>query len=417
MLNLAIFALVALAAADVPQATYPSLTDAQIAEEYPKIANEYIVVFNALTSETVLTAHMDSVKTLANVHREYHIAADDTSKSFRGYHVTITDEAHLATLKGMAEVKYIEQNGIAKAQRLSKPRKADCDMQIGATWGITRTADVTNDKNSFYAYGSDGAGVTAYVLDTGIRCSHDEFRGRCVSPKEADFAYFPSPQTDLNGHGTHVAGSIGGEIYGLAKKVDLVAVAVLGGSGSGSWDGIIAGMEWAANDAKGKKAVANMSLGGGVMNAVNDAANAAFAAGLPMIAASGNSNTNSCSFTPASASNVYAVDSSDSSDRRSSFSNYGACSNIVAPGSAITAAWINSDSAINTISGTSMAAPHVAGVAAKMLSEGNYTPQQLYDALTASATPNMVSNFPSNTQPLLHMDCEGMKAAVHPVIA
>jgi serine protease len=330
--------------------------------------------------------------------------------------VTLTDEAHVTAVKAMAEVKYVEQNAIAKATRLmSTKAKADCAMQAGATWGITRTADVTNDKNSFYSYGADGAGVTAYILDTGIRCSHAEFKGRCTAPKEADFAYFPSPQTDLNGHGTHVAGTVGGSVYGLAKNVELVAVAVLGGSGGGSWAGIIAGMEWSANDAKGKKAVANMSLGGGVMNSVNDAANAAFAAGLPMIAASGNSNTNSCSFTPASASDVYAVDSSDSADRRSSFSNYGACSNIVAPGSAITAAWINSDTSINTISGTSMAAPHVAGVAAKMLSERAYTPAELYRAITAMATPNMVSGFPTNSQPLLHMDCEGPHAKVHVV--
>jgi serine protease len=415
MFKICLFALIALAAADVPQGTYPSLNEAQIAEEFPKIANEYIVVFKALSSEEVLSAHLTNVKTLATVHREYHIKADDATKSFRGYHVTISDEAHLTALKAMPEVDFVEQNAVVKASKLGKARKADCDMQPGATWGITRTADVTNDKNSFYSYGADGSGVTAYIIDTGIRCSHQEFAGRCTWG--FDSANFPSPNTDLNGHGTHVAGSVGGTVYGLAKNVQLVGVAVLSASGSGSTAGVIAGVEWSANDARGKKAVANMSLGGGFSTASNNAVNAAYATGLPMIVASGNSNTNSCSFSPASASNAYTVDSSDSSDRRSSFSNYGSCSDIVAPGSAITAAWINSDTSINTISGTSMAAPHVAGVAAKMLSERTYTASQLYSAISRMATPNMVSGFPSNTQPLLHMDCEGARAAVHPDVA
>ena len=132
-----------------------------------------------------------------------------------------------------------------------------------------------------------------------------------------------------------------------------------------------------------------------------------------MFVASGNSNTNSCSFSPASATDAYTVDSSDSSDTRSSFSNYGSCSNIVAPGSAITAAWINSDTSLTTISGTSMASPHVAGVAAKMLSEQSYTPATLYRAITNNATPNLVSGFAKNSeQPLLFLDCEGNRAKV-----
>jgi serine protease len=418
MFQIAIFALIALAAADVPQGEYPSFTEAQIAEEFPKIANEFIVVFKALTTENVLTAHLDNIKTLATVHREYHIKADDVTKSFRGYHVTITDDAHVAALKAMPEVDFVEQNAVVKASKLGEVRQADCSMQSGATWGITRTAEVHNDKNSYYSYGATGKGVTAYIIDTGIRCSHQEFAGRCTWG--FDSANFPSPGTDLNGHGTHVAGTVGGTIYGLAKDVQLVGVAVLSASGSGSTAGVIAGVEWSANDAKGKKAIGNMSLGGGFSTASNNAVNAAFASGLPMMVASGNSNTNSCSFSPASATDAYTVDSSDSADQRSSFSNYGDCSNIVAPGSAITAAWINSDSAILTISGTSMASPHVCGVGAKMLSEASYTPRQLYNAITADATPNMVSYSGAagrHGQPLLHSDCEGSKLQVHPAAA
>ena len=147
MFKLAVFAVLGLAAAQVPEGSYPSLTPAQIAEEYPKIDGQYIVVFNANQQESLLSTHMDTVKALGTVHREYHIAAPDTAKSFRGYHVTLTDEAHVKTLEAMPEVKYVEQNGIAKAQRLSsKPHKADCSMQAGATWGITRVSELNNDK-------------------------------------------------------------------------------------------------------------------------------------------------------------------------------------------------------------------------------------------------------------------------------
>jgi len=400
-------ALVATAYGDVPQGAYPSLTPAQIAEEFPVIENEYIVVFKKGMKQEVVDTHLGGLKEFGTVHKTWHIANEDVTKEFRGYHMTVEGSSVEAIKARFGnEVESVEQNSIVKASR-----KADCSMQSGATWGIVRTAEKNNDKNGFYSYGNDGAGVTAYVIDTGIRCSHNEFKGRCKWGY--DSANFPSPQTDLNGHGTHVAGTIGGTVYGLAKKVNLVGVAVLSASGSGSTAGVISGVEWSANDAKGKKAVGNMSLGGGFSAASNAAVSSAKASGLAMIVASGNSNTNSCSFSPASSDGAYTVDSSDSADRRSSFSNYGSCSNIVAPGSSITAAWINSDTAVSTISGTSMASPHVAGVAAKMLGESNYTPDQLYSALTQNANAGMISGFPNNPQPLLFLDCEQNRAKFH----
>jgi serine protease len=402
----------ALAFSQVQEGSYPSLTAEQIAAEFPKIDNEYIVQFKAGSTDEHIQTHLTTVKGMdAEVHKEWHIKTTDVTKEFRGYHMTVKNAEASAAMKFIQarfsdEVKIVEQNAFVKAS------KADCAMQSGATWGIVRTAEYRNDKNGFYEYDTvSGEGVSAYILDTGIRCSHNEFTGRCRFG--ADFAYSPSPQTDLNGHGTHVAGTVGGTLYGVAKNVELVAVAVLGASGSGSFAGIISGIEWSANDAKGKKAVSNMSLGGGFASSVNDATNAAKASGLPMFVASGNSNTNSCSFSPASATGAYTVDSSTNTDQRSSFSNYGSCSNIVAPGSSITAAWINSDSAISTISGTSMASPHVAGVAAKLLGERTYTVDQLYNELTKTASVDMISGFPNNPQPLLHMDCEMSKAKFH----
>jgi serine protease len=402
----------AAAFAQLQEGAYPSLTAEQIAAEFPKIDNEYIVQFKEGSTDEHIQTHLTAVKGMdAEVHKEWHIKTTDVTKEFRGYHMTVKNSDASAAMKFIQarfsdEVKLVEQNAIVKAS------KADCGMQSGATWGIVRTAEVNNDKNGFYEYDTvSGEGVSAYVIDTGIRCTHNEFTGRCRFG--ADFAYSPSPQSDLNGHGTHVAGTVGGTVYGVAKNVELVAVAVLGASGSGSNAGVISGVEWSANDRGNKRGVGNMSLGGGFSTASNNAVNAAVASGLAMVVASGNSNTNSCTFSPASADNAITVDSSTNLDQRSSFSNYGACSDIVAPGSSITAAWINSDTSINTISGTSMAAPHVAGVAAKLLGERNYTPAQLKTELTRTATVGMVSGFPNNPQPLLHMDCEMSRAKMH----
>jgi len=416
--SLGLAALAGLAtASNVPKASYPSIsTPEQISARYPTVANEFIVVLKPSMAEEHYAEHLAAVKALgdATVHREYHIAADDVAKSFRGYHVTATAAASLSFIKAHAAVSSVEPNAVVRASRLGAAAATDCQMQSGATWGITRTADVANKADSFYSYASSGTGVTAYVIDTGIQCSHDEFKGRCTWGK--DTVNFPSPGTDLNGHGTHVAGTIGGTVHGLAKKVQLVAVAVLSPEGSGTNAGVIEGVAWAAADAKSKKgkAVANMSLGGGYSTASNGAIDAAYAAGLPMVVASGNENADSCSFSPASATNAYTVDASDNDDWRSGFSNYGTCSDIVAPGSAITAAWPSSGtSAINTISGTSMASPHVAGVAAKMLQEADYTPKQLYAALSAGASPGLVTydgKASRSAQALLHLSCDGAAA-------
>ena len=238
-----------------------------------------------------------------------------------------------------------------------------------------------------------------------------EFEGRATWG--ADFASDPSPGTDENGHGTHVAGTVCGKLYGVAKASECVGVAVLGPTGSGSFEGVIAGIGWSADEAAKKpkgKSVANMSLGGGKSQAVNDAVDAAFNAGLPMFLAAGNEYQDACNVSPASAENGYTVMSSTSSDGFSSFSNYGTCCDIIAPGSGITAAWIGNPDAINTISGTSMASPHVCGVAAKILSGADgMEPAELYKTLTGYGTDGKISQVPTRAETInlnLYMGCE-----------
>jgi subtilisin family serine protease len=242
--------------------------------------------------------------------------------------------------------------------------------------------------------------VTAYIIDTGIRLSHEQFGGRAVSGFDAVDG---GSADDCNGHGTHVAGTVGGTTYGVAKSVRLVAVRVLGCNGSGSTSGVIAGIDWVTgNHATGAPAVANMSLGGGASTALDNAVNASINDGVTYAIAAGNSNANACNTSPARVPNAITVGATTSSDARSSFSNYGTCLDVFAPGSSITSAWHTSNSATNTISGTSMAAPHVAGVAALALGAvPSDTPAAVRTKIVNSATQGVVGNPGSGSPNLL----------------
>lgn len=262
--------------------------------------------------------------------------------------------------------------------------------QTGATWGIDRIDQRNLPLSTSYTYDATGSGVNAYIIDTGIRSSHTEFGGRASS----GFTSISDGRgtDDCNGHGTHVAGTVGGTTYGVAKGVSLIAVRVLSCQGSGTTSGVIAGVDWVTGKHV-KPAVANMSLGGGASSTLDDAVNNSIAAGVIYAVAAGNSNANACNYSPARAANAITVGATTSTDARASYSNYGSCLDIFAPGSSITSAWYSSTTATNTISGTSMASPHVAGVAALYLQGSpGANPAAVTSAITSNATLGKVGN-------------------------
>ena len=221
-----------------------------------------------------------------------------------------------------------------------------------------------------YTYNQNGEGVKVFVLDTGVRCRHNEFGGRCTpgwSVENSNSACDPSDFTcaeDNDGHGTHCAGTIAGTTYGVAKGAEIVAVQVLDDTGSGSWAGIIAGMDWVSNQKANQPSipmVASMSLGGGTSSSIDTAVRNLHNAGVVVSVAAGNDDDDACNYSPARAPVAVTVGSTTKQDARSGFSNYGSCVDIYGPGSSITSAWKSSNTASNTISGTSMACPHVSG--------------------------------------------------------
>jgi subtilisin family serine protease len=238
--------------------------------------------------------------------------------------------------------------------------------------------------------------VSAYIIDTGIRFSHTQFGGRAVSGYDAVDG---GSADDCNGHGTHVAGTVGSSTYGVAKSVRLVGVRVLNCQGSGTNSGVIAGVDWVTqNHAAGQPAVANMSLGGGASTALDNAVNNSINDGVTYAIAAGNSNANACNYSPARVAAAVTVGSTTSSDARSSFSNYGTCLDLFAPGSSITSTWHTSNTATNTISGTSMATPHVAGVGALYL-QGNpaASPATVRNAIVNTATSGVLTGVGSGS--------------------
>jgi len=257
------------------------------------------------------------------------------------------------------------------------------------SWGLDRVDQRNLPLNSSYTYPNTASNVHAYIIDTGIRTTHVDFGGRAVWGTNTTG---DGNNTDCHGHGTHVAGTVGGTSYGLAKSVSLTAVKVLNCAGSGTSSGVIAGVDWVTNNAI-RPAVANMSLGGGIDTALDSAVTNSINSGIAYAVAAGNSSANACNSSPARAPAAITVGATTITDARASFSNFGTCLDIFAPGNNITSAWSTSNTATNTISGTSMASPHVAGAAALVVSANpSWTAQQVRDFLVNNATTGVVTN-------------------------
>jgi serine protease len=314
------------------------------------IPGQYIVV---LDEQRVTRA---DARTLADALVRQHggVILRRYDNALRGFSVAMSATAAAAIARS-PRVRYVEQDSVREI----------VETQTGATWGLDRIDQRDPPLNSTYVYDTTASIVDVYIIDTGIRSTHTDFGGR-VSTIGYTAINDGNGTNDCNGHGTHVAGTVGGTTYGVAKGVTLHAVRVLGCNGSGSTSGVIAGVDWVTSNHI-KPAVANMSLGGGASTALDDAVRNSIAAGVTYAIAAGNSNANACNSSPARVSQALTVGSSTSGDVRSSFSNFGTCVDLFAPGSSITSTWNTSDTAINTISGTSMASPHVAGAAALYL--------------------------------------------------
>ncbi len=366
----------ALAQTVAPVATHP------FAQSKP-VAGRYIVVFKHSVSNPAAEA--------ANVMRGLGGQVIHTySSALKGFAATLPDAA-LQGLRNNPNVDYIEQDRTVALNQVSP--------ENSATWGLDRIDQADRPLNSQYYFNYTGAGVNAFIIDTGIRADHAEFTGRVLAGYNA--VADTNGTNDCNGHGTHVSGTVGGTTWGVAKGVSLIPVRVLDCTGSGSYSGVIAGIDWVAASSL-RPAVANMSLGGGASASLNAAVAGAVGKGVTMVVAAGNSNVDACSSSPAGEPSAITVGATDSGDVRATYSNYGSCVDIFAPGSSITSAWNSSSTATNTISGTSMASPHVTGVAALALAANPAaSPAAVATFLSANATANRLSSLGTGSPNLL----------------
>jgi subtilisin family serine protease len=341
-----------------------------------KIPNNYIVVLDDAVigerGDNSIAGYMAD-----DMARLYHGKLKHVYKhALNGFSVEMS-EADAEAMSQDYRVLFVEEDGVMTADA----------TQTNPPWGLDRIDQRNRPLSATYTYNWTGSGVRVYVIDTGIRTTHTQFGGRASNVFDA----FGGSGADCNGHGTHVSGTVGGSTYGVAKSALLRGVRVLDCNGSGSTSGVIAGVNWVTQNHI-NPAVANMSLGGGASSALDSAVNSLSNSGVPIAVAAGNSNADACGSSPARAANAITTGSTTTTDARSSFSNFGTCLDIFAPGSGILSAWFSSDTATATLSGTSMASPHVAGVAA-LYKQANPSASSttVRNAIVNNATTNVVT--------------------------
>lgn len=351
------------------------------------IKNQYIVILNKDAGSPIDFAQNIVKQQGGKVLQSY-----DTV--FKGFAIYLPDAAaatFVEVMKKNPQVLSIESDTVMKI---------DATTQSNPDWGLDRIDQKALPLNSAYSYLQTGSGTTAYIVDTGILSTHQQFSGRVLAGYTA--ISDGNGTTDCNGHGTHVAGTVGGSTYGVAKNVSLVPIRILGCDGSGASSNVIAGLDWILKNGK-KPAVVNMSLGGDANTSLDSAVENLFNNGYVMVVAAGNSNADACSSSPARVSKAITVAATDSTDTRASYSNYGSCVDIFAPGSQINSSWIGSNTATKVLNGTSMATPHVVGVVAEMLqSTPTATPQTISTNLLNQASSNVVKNPSGSPNRLLY---------------
>ncbi len=367
----------------------PATTNSVLGSSEAKgiIKNQYIVILNKDVGSSNEFAQGIAKQHGGKVLQTY----DAVLKGFAIYLPDVAGTAFVEAMKKNPKVVSVENDTIMKV---------DATTQSNPDWGLDRIDQKNLPLDSAYSYLQTGSGTTAYIVDTGILSTHQQFSGRVLSGYTA--ISDGNGTSDCHGHGTHVAGTVGGSTYGVAKNVSLVPIRILGCDGSGASSNVIAGLDWILKNGK-KPAVVNMSLGGEANASLDSAVENLFNNGYVMVVAAGNSNTDACSSSPARVSKAITVAATDSTDTRASYSNYGSCVDIFAPGSQINSSWIGSNTATKVLNGTSMATPHVVGVVAEMLqSTPTATPQTISTNLLNQASSNVVKNPSGSPNRLLY---------------
>ncbi|KAF8662099.1 hypothetical protein AX16_001209 [Volvariella volvacea WC 439] len=385
-MRFSVFAIASVVFAAVPAFAVPSPLR-QVETYNGEKTGRYIVVLKDGVSKDNVIGNLRTAGAPIEVADEWDIINGFSSK---------LDEASLNALRASEDVAYITEDGIATIDATV--------TQTDAPWGLGRISQDGRLANQnaaalTFTYTYDDvsvSGVDVYVVDTGIYTAHTQFGGR--ARWGATFGGYAN--ADGHGHGTHCAGTVGGSQFGVAKTVNLIAVKVLSDSGSGSWNDIISGLNWVLSQAQasGRPSIVSMSLGGGVNTAVDSAVTALTNGGVHVVVSAGNSNTDSSNQSPARVPSAITVGASTIADARASFSNYGPGVDVFAPGQSVISSWIGSPTATNSISGTSMACPHVAGLAAYLVAkEGNRTPAALSNRIVELAVKGALTGLPSAT--------------------